>query len=105
MGMAGLVAVKDSKKEGTWTTFYENGNKKLEINFIKGIAEGKTNSYFENISSRALGDVEALTVAQKATLNSAAVPYPTDIEMVVRCSDALKQAIRNAMQTNRRYIN
>jgi hypothetical protein len=63
------------------------------------------NSYFENISSRALGDVEALTAAQKATLNSAAVPYPTDIEMVVRCSDALKQAIRSAMQTNRRYIN
>ena len=61
-------------------------------------------SYFENVSSRALGDVEALNSAQKATLNTSIVPFPTDIEMVVRCSETLKQAIRSAMQNNRRYI-
>lgn len=61
-------------------------------------------SYFENVSSRALGDVEALNSAQKATLNTSIIPFPTDIEMVVRCSETLKQAIRSAMQNNRRYI-
>jgi hypothetical protein len=62
------------------------------------------NSTFEHISSRALGDVEALNAAQKESVRSTVIPFPTNIEMVVQCSEALKQAIRDAMQNNRRYI-
>jgi hypothetical protein len=61
-------------------------------------------SNFENISSRALGDLQALSPQQLQRTRSQILPFPTDIEMVIRCSESLKQAIRGAMQNNRRYI-
>jgi hypothetical protein len=61
-------------------------------------------SNFENISSRALGDLQALNQQQLARTKSQIVPFPTDIEMVVRCSESLKRAIRGAMQNNKRFI-
>jgi hypothetical protein len=61
-------------------------------------------SNFENISSRALGDLQALNPQQLQRTKSQVVPFPSDIEMVVRCSESIKQAIRGAMQNNRRYI-
>ena len=61
-------------------------------------------SNFENISSRALGDLQALNQQQIERTKTQIVPFPTDIEMVVRCSESLKQAIRGAMQNNKRYI-
>lgn len=61
-------------------------------------------SNFENISSRALGDVQALNAKQLERTKSSPVPFPTDIEMVVRCSESLKMAIRGAIQNNRRFI-
>jgi hypothetical protein len=62
-------------------------------------------SNFENISARALGDIQALSQAQIAKTKSQAVPFPSDMEMVFRCSDALKQAINGAVQSNKRFIN
>jgi hypothetical protein len=61
-------------------------------------------SNFENISSRALGDLQALSPAQLERTRSQIVPFPADIDMVIRCSESLKQAIRGAMMNNRRYI-
>jgi hypothetical protein len=61
-------------------------------------------SDFEHISARALGDIEALSASQLERTKSKAIPFPSDIEMVIRCSDALKQAIRGAIQNNRRFI-
>jgi len=61
-------------------------------------------STFENISSRALGDTGALNAKQLERTRTSIVPFPTDIEMVVRCSESLKQAIRGAIQNNRRFI-
>jgi hypothetical protein len=61
-------------------------------------------SNFENISSRALGDLQALNPEQLQRTKSQILPFPTDIEMVIRCSESLKQAIRGSMQNNRRYI-
>jgi len=61
-------------------------------------------SNFEYISARALGDTEALSASQLERTRSEAVPFPSDIEMVLRCSEALKQAIRGAVQNNRRFI-
>ena len=61
-------------------------------------------SDFENISSRALGDIQALNPKQLERTKTSVVPFPTDIEMVVRCSESLKMAIRGAIQNNRRFI-
>jgi hypothetical protein len=61
-------------------------------------------SNFENVSARALGDIQALSARQLESTKSQAVPFPSNIEMVVRCSEALKQSIRGAMQNNRRFI-
>jgi hypothetical protein len=61
-------------------------------------------SNFENVSSRALGDLQALNPQQLERTKSQVVPFPTDIDMVIRCSDNLKMAIRGAIQNNRRFI-
>lgn len=61
-------------------------------------------SNFENISSRAIGDLQALSPSQLERTKSKIVPFPTDIDMVIRCSDNLKMAIRGAIQNNRRFI-
>jgi hypothetical protein len=62
-------------------------------------------SGFEHISARALGDIQALNQNQIEKTKSHPLPFPSDMEMVFRCSDALKQAINGAIQTNRRFIN
>ena len=62
-------------------------------------------SDFEFVSARALGDIQALSQAQIEKTKSKAVPFPSDMEMVLRCSDALKQAINGAVQSNKRFIN
>jgi hypothetical protein len=61
-------------------------------------------SNFENVSSRALGDLQALNASQLERTKSAIMPFPTDIDMVVRCSESLKVAIRGAIQNDRRFI-
>lgn len=61
-------------------------------------------STFKNVSSRALGDVQALNADQLARTKTSPVPFPADIDMVIRCSEALKAAIRGAIQNNKRYI-
>lgn len=61
-------------------------------------------SNFENVSSRALGDIQALNARQLERTKIAIVPFPTDIEMIMRCSESLKMAINGAIQNNRRFI-
>jgi hypothetical protein len=61
-------------------------------------------STFENVSARALGDIGALNSSQLARTKTQIVPFPSDIEMVLRCSESLKQAIRGSIQSNRRLI-
>ena len=61
-------------------------------------------SAFQHISSRALGDTQALTPALLERTKTSPLPFPSDIEMVVRCSESLKIAIRGAIQENRRFI-
>jgi len=62
-------------------------------------------SNFEHVSARAIGDIKALNQAQLEKTKSQPMPFPSDMEMVFRCSDALKQAINGAIHTNRRFIN
>jgi hypothetical protein len=61
-------------------------------------------SNFENISSRALGDIQALNQQQLERTKSSVVPFPSDIDMVLRCSESLKMAIRGAIENDRRVI-
>ncbi|MBN1108193.1 MAG: hypothetical protein JXR66_13230 [Bacteroidales bacterium] len=62
-------------------------------------------SIFEHTSARAVGDVGALNPSQLERTKATIIPFPSDIEMVMRCSDALKNAIRGSLQSNRRLIN
>lgn len=61
-------------------------------------------SGFENISSRALGDIQALNARQLERTKTLIVPFPTDIEMIMRCSESMKTAVSGAIQNNRRFI-
>jgi len=61
-------------------------------------------SNFENVSSRALGDTQALSPQQLERTKKQQVPFPTDLDMVLMCSENLKMAIRGAIQNNRRFI-
>jgi hypothetical protein len=61
-------------------------------------------SSFENVSSRALGDTKALTPELLERTRKQPVPFPTDMDMVMMCSENLKMAIRGAIQNNRRFI-
>jgi hypothetical protein len=62
------------------------------------------NSTFEHVSARAVGDAGALNASQMERTKAQIIPFPSDIEMILRCSDALKNAIRGSIQTNRRLI-
>jgi len=62
-------------------------------------------SNFDHVSAIAIGDVNALSANQKSMLQSQVVEFPTDLDMVIMCSENLKSAIRGFMDANRRYIN
>ena len=65
----------------------------------------RAQSNFEDISSRAIGDIEALPSDVAARTRKPPAPFPTDIDMILMSSEGLKRAIREAIQNNRRYIN
>ncbi len=92
------VQSKTCRIEGDVEVIQMNPNKVLKKDPIGAQSD------FEHISSRALGDTQALNAQQLERTKSAQVPFPSDIEMVVRCSESLKMAIRGAIQNDRRYI-
>jgi hypothetical protein len=61
-------------------------------------------SNFEHVSARAIGDVRALSGEQKEMLKSTVIEFPTDLDMVIMCSENLKKTIRGFMETNKRFI-
>ncbi len=75
-----------------------NPNKLLKKNPVG------THSIFENISARAIGDIEALDSRQLAKTKSQIIPFPSDIEMIMRCSESLKKAIWESIQSSRMLI-
>jgi hypothetical protein len=89
---------KACRIEGDVEVIQVNPNKVLKKDPIGAQAN------FENISSRALGDLQALNAEQLARTKSEVVPFPSDIEMVIRCSGNLKMAIRGAIMNDRRFI-
>ncbi|MGA1977407.1 MAG: hypothetical protein ABSG89_06070 [Bacteroidales bacterium] len=61
-------------------------------------------SDFRNISARGVGDSGALNDRQLASTKTQVIPFPTDMDMVMRCSGSLKNAIRGSIQNNRSLI-
>ncbi len=59
---------------------------------------------FEHHSARAVGDMGALDDEAKRMVESEAVPFPTDFEMLFMCTETLKPAIREGIFKNRQYI-
>jgi hypothetical protein len=64
---------------------------------------GATN-HFEHHSARSIGDVGALTEEALKMTQVEKIPFPTDVEMVMMCTETIKPAIRNAIYANRQYI-
>lgn len=92
------VQTKACRIDGDVEVIQMNPNKVLKKDPIGA------QSNFENVSSRALGDTQALTPAQLERTKTQPVPFPTDLDMVLMCSGNLKMAIRGAIQNNRRFI-
>ena len=59
---------------------------------------------FEHFSARAIGDLGALTDEALKKTQQEKIPFPTDVEMVMMCTETIKPAIRNAIYANRQYI-
>ncbi len=62
-------------------------------------------SSFLHVSARGIGDLAALSPEQMESTKVGLLPFPPDIEMVIRCSETLKLAIYGIMMNNRRFIN
>ncbi len=58
-------------------------------------------THFEHISARAIGDLNALSPEKKKLIELKRIPFPNDIQMIFDSSEALKKAIREAIQNNR----
>lgn len=93
------LRTKSCNIEGDIETIQVNPNKVLKKDPIGA------QSFFENITARAVGDAGALNASQLERTKAQIVPFPSDIDMVFRTSNSLKNAIRGSIQTNRRLIN
>ena len=96
--LVGTVQSKTCHIDGDVNVIQMNPNKELKKDPIRA------ESNFENISSRAVGDIQALNSNQLERTKTSIVPFPTDIEMVIRCSESLKRAVRETIQNDRRFI-
>jgi hypothetical protein len=92
------VQLKACRIDGDVEVIQVNPNKVLKKDPIGA------QSNFENVSSRAIGDTQALSPELLARTKKQPLPFPTDLDMVIMCSENLKMAIRGAIQNNRRYI-
>jgi len=61
-------------------------------------------SRFEHRSARAIGDLEALDAEAKRLAQTRPMPFPSDVEMILRTSEGFRQAVANALRRNRNLI-
>lgn len=64
---------------------------------------GATNQ-FEHHSARSIGDEGALTDEALKMTQQQKIPFPTDVDMVLMCTETIKPAIREAIYNNRQSI-
>ncbi len=61
-------------------------------------------SKFDHVSARAIGDVNALDEETQKQVNVKPLPFPTEVEMILRTSQGLRSAVANALRGNRSLI-
>jgi hypothetical protein len=61
-------------------------------------------THFEHISARAIGDLNALSPEKKKLVDLEPMPFPDDIQMIIDCTQALKNSIHEAINYNRSII-
>jgi len=61
-------------------------------------------SHFEHFSARAVGDLDALSLESLKMVETEPIPFPSDNEMIMLCSESMKMAIRGITQRNKRFI-
>ncbi len=78
----------------------------LNLNPEKLMQKGPfgANNQFEHFSARGIGDVGALTEEALAKTKQEKIPFPSDVDMVMLCTETIKPAIRESIYTNRQYI-
>ncbi|MFO7369502.1 MAG: hypothetical protein R6X09_04450 [Bacteroidales bacterium] len=59
---------------------------------------------FEHISARAIGDLNALSPEKRKLVDLEPIPFPNDIQMIIDCTQALKNSIHEAINYNRSII-
>ncbi len=59
---------------------------------------------FEHSSARSVGNEAALTEEALRKTQQEKIHFPTDVEMVMTCTETIKPAIRNAIYANRQFI-
>lgn len=60
--------------------------------------------HFEHKSARAIGDINALSAESKQLVEIEPVPFTADIQMIIDCTETLKNSIHEAITYNRRII-
>ena len=61
-------------------------------------------TYFEHVSARAVGDIDALDRETLRLTEIDPLPFPDDFAMIFDCSEALKNSIRDVISHNRYNI-
>jgi hypothetical protein len=61
-------------------------------------------SHWQYLSARAIGDKEILPLEEKHLLQRKKVMPPSDGDMIMRCADGLREAIRRLLLHDRHYI-
>lgn len=61
-------------------------------------------SHFSHLSARAIGDLDALSEESQNLVQIKPLPFPNDDEMIMLCSQGMKQAIRSVLRRNKRYL-
>ncbi len=61
-------------------------------------------SHFEHFSARAVGDLDALSLESMKMVETEPIPFPSDNEMIMLCSESMKMAIRGITHRNKRFI-
>ena len=61
-------------------------------------------SHFSHLSARAIGDLDALSEESQNLVQIKPLPFPNDDEMIMLCSQGMKQAIRSVLRRNKLYL-
>lgn len=89
---------KDVAIEGDIEIFSENPQRLLKRDPL-GAA-----SHFVHKSARAVGEIEALDPETLKLVEEKKIPFPSDIDMIMRTSDMFRQAIATSIRQNKQYI-